>query len=57
MKTNRTSLFILAVEILLITTLHLAKNTAADPSPSMVKQNSYKAVRSYSTISLIGLTR
>jgi hypothetical protein len=57
MKTDRISLFILAVEIVLITALHSAKNEKAEPAPQLVKSRTTQYTPTYTSFSLIGLKR
>jgi hypothetical protein len=57
MKTDRISLFILAVEIVLITALHSAKNEKAESAPQLVKSRTTQYTPTYTSFSLIGLKR
>lgn len=57
MKTDRISLFILAVEIVLITALHSAKRNEAEPAPQLVKGKTIQYSPTYSSFSVIGLKR
>ncbi len=57
MKTDRISLFILAVEIVLITALHSAKNDKAEQTPQLVRSKTNHYSPTYSSFSLIGLKR
>ena len=57
MKTDRISLFILAIEIVLITALHSAKTEKAEQSPQLVKSKTNHYTPTYTTFSLIGLKR
>jgi hypothetical protein len=57
MKTDRISLFILAVEIVLITALHSAKRNEAGTEPQLVKTKTIQYTPTYSSFSIIGLKR
>ena len=57
MKTDRISLFILAVEIVLITALHSAKYDKAEQTPQLVKSKTNHNTPTYTSFSLIGLKR
>lgn len=57
MKTNRISLIILAVEIVLITMLHSAKSEKAESPSLLVKTKTNQYTPTYTSFSLIGLKR
>lgn len=57
MKTDRISLFILAVEIVLITALHSAKRNEVEPPSKLVKATTVQYTPTYTSFSVIGLKR
>ena len=57
MKTDRISLFILAIEIVLITALHSAKRNEVESPSQLVKIKTVQYTPTYTTFSVIGLKR
>lgn len=57
MKTDRISLFILAVEIVLITALHSVKRSEEETASQLVKSKTTQFTPTYTSFSLIGLKR